>query len=201
MMRYREGFSSLARIDLSSLNSKGQTSSAPAPAAVPAATDAIPEEKKPADEQPLSQPTDQPTTADSSAPPTPAAVPGAGVFPHENEQQEPKQDVPASQEPGSQLSVPQVDATADAAGVAHTHFEKEVPGPHSPAPTDASFVPTAEWIESWRSSLPIGTLVALIGVGVSISISCACASLRNDRPTVGCVGAPDTGLDLGILVR
>lgn len=111
----------------------------------------------------------EPDVATQAPPAKPAPVPGAGVFPHDEDHQKPSQEVQAPADVVTSANPEPAMQSHEVVGTTTTPVEKEVPGPHSPAPADASFVPTAEWIESWRSSLPIGTALAWKAVSTPLT--------------------------------
>jgi hypothetical protein len=177
MIRYREGFSSLARIDLSSLQPKPAITADSDPATTPLGAEGssleasgelattqekmaemnISKELQPVEEQ-----------AHTATPTTPAPVPGAGVFPHEHDAALQQKPVPAATVTTPAPSTEEVSSamTTPAPEVASAATEDmpsgSPPTVHPAADADGAFVPTAEWIESWRASLPIVPIIRLL---------------------------------------
>lgn len=173
MIRYREGFSSLARIDLSALQPKTAAAAATAPAApLAAVTDGTSMEASgelPAAQEKMAELNIskelQPIEEQSPAAAT-TAVPGASVFPREHDTQPPAvvpaetvtTPAPSNEEVSSAMTTPapEAAAAADSADGAPATTVQPAAG------ADGAFVPTAEWIESWRASLPIVPIIRLL---------------------------------------
>jgi len=139
MIRYREGFSALARIDLSSLQPKTDPAIASMPEKV---EDLSSSEEVGKQHPPLPQPTSSEPTAvpDVSEPETPSTQP---IVPP------PTTETEATTSPG------------EAAAAAVAAVDPDNSGAGTQVAED-QFIPTPEWVESWRSSLPIGTIIRLL---------------------------------------